>query len=189
MTDFAEALKSGQCFLFDGSTPTVLYERGVYINRSFDEANVVSPELVKAIHEDFRSGGAQVISTNTWAANRIKLQGYGLSESLEEINRKGALLAREVLQDGAPGWVAGTGSPTVGHGNPIWYSTSSATAPAASRKTTRSPSLLSPPVQGPQMTFSGITTRPTFHLAFMPAGLWATMIYLPAASFVPAGKV
>jgi homocysteine S-methyltransferase len=111
MTDFAEALKSGQCFLFDGSTPTVLYERGVYINRSFDEANIVSPELVRAIHEDFRSAGAQVISTNTWAANQIKLQGYGLSEQLREINRRGALLAREVLQDGAPGWVAGTLGP------------------------------------------------------------------------------
>jgi homocysteine S-methyltransferase len=111
MADFAEALQSGQCFLFDGSTPTVLYERGVYINRSFDEANIASPELVKAIHEDFRAAGAQVISTNTWAANHFKLQGYGLVEQLKEINRRGALLAREVLQDDAPGWVAGTIGP------------------------------------------------------------------------------
>ena len=110
-TDFAEALKSGQCFLFDGSTPTVLYERGVYINRSFDEANLGSPELVRAIHEEFRTAGAQVITTNTWAANRIKLQGYGLGEKLVEINRAGALLAREVLQDDAPGWVAGAIGP------------------------------------------------------------------------------
>ena len=110
-TDFAEALKSGQCFLFDGSTPTVLYERGVYINRSFDEANLTSPELVRTIHEEFRAGGAQVITTNTWAANRMKLQGYGLMEKLVEINRSGARLAREVLQDGAPGWVAGAIGP------------------------------------------------------------------------------
>jgi len=109
--DFAEALTSGQCFLFDGSTPTVLYERGVYINRSFDEANLTSPELVRAIHEEFRAGGAQVITTNTWAANRIKLQGYGLMEKLVEINRSGARLAREVLQDDAPGWVAGAIGP------------------------------------------------------------------------------
>jgi len=106
-SDFSEALKSGQCFLFDGSTPTVLYERGVYINRSFDEANLVSPDLVRAIHEEFRSGGAQIITTNTWAANRMKLQGYGLAEKLEEINLRGAQLALEVLQDGTPGWVAG----------------------------------------------------------------------------------
>jgi homocysteine S-methyltransferase len=109
--DFAEALKSGQCFLFDGSTPTVLYERGVYINRSFDEANLTSPELVRAIHEEFRAGGAQIITTNTWAANRLKLQGYGLGEKLQEINLRGAQLAREVLQDDAPGWVAGAIGP------------------------------------------------------------------------------
>ena len=110
-TDFAEALKSGQCFLFDGSTPTVLYERGVYINRSFDEANLTSPDLVRTIHEEFRAGGAQVITTNTWAANQLKLQGYGLAEKLAEINRSGAELARSVLQDGAPGWVAGAIGP------------------------------------------------------------------------------
>ena len=57
---FADALNSGQCFLFDGSTPTVLYERGVYINRSFDEANLASPDLVRSIHEEFRAAGAQV---------------------------------------------------------------------------------------------------------------------------------
>ncbi len=110
-TPFKEALQSGQCFLFDGSTPTVLYERGVYINRSFDEANLASPDLVKTIHEEFRAGGAQIITTNTWAANRLKLQGYGLAESLAEINRSGARLAREVLQDDAPGWVAGAIGP------------------------------------------------------------------------------
>jgi homocysteine S-methyltransferase len=108
---FLEALRSGQCFLFDGSTPTVLYERGVYINRSFDEANLVSPELVQAIHQEFRSGGAQVLKTNTWAANRLKLQGYGLAEALSEINVKGAQLARTVLEDDAPGWVAGCVGP------------------------------------------------------------------------------
>ena len=61
MTTFLEALQAGQRFLFDGSTPTVLYERGVYINRSFDESNLVLPELVLAIHEEFRTGGAQVL--------------------------------------------------------------------------------------------------------------------------------
>ena len=111
MLTFAEALHSGQRFLFDGSTPTVLYERGVYINRSFDESNLVQPELVLAIHEDFRAGGAQVITTNTWAANRMKLQGYGLAERLLEINHKGAELARLAIQDDKPGWVAGCMGP------------------------------------------------------------------------------
>ena len=104
---FNEALLSGQCFLFDGSTPTVLYERGIYINRSFDEANLGSPELVLAIHQEFRTAGAQVLTTNTWAANRLKLQGYGLAESLREMNLKGAQLARQAMDADAPGWVAG----------------------------------------------------------------------------------
>jgi len=104
---FFDALRSGQCFLFDGSTPTVLYERGVYINRSFDEANLVSRELVLSIHQEFRAAGAQVLTTNTWAANRLKLQGYGLAESLSDINLQGARVAREALDDDGPGWVAG----------------------------------------------------------------------------------
>ena len=103
---FQEALNAGQRFLFDGSTPTVLYERGVFINRSFDEANIVSPDLVLEIHHAFRSAGAQVLTTNTWAANRLKLQGYGLSERLQEINREGARLAREAVGDDEA-WVAG----------------------------------------------------------------------------------
>jgi len=107
---FAEALRSGSRFLFDGSTPTVLYERGVYINRSFDEANLVSPDLVLAIHEEFRTGGAQILTTNTWAANRVKLEGYGLAEKLEEINVKGATLAREAL-GAEDGWIAGCMGP------------------------------------------------------------------------------
>ena len=111
MLTFAEALHSGQRFLFDGSTPTVLYERGVYINRSFDEANLAMPDLVLSIHEEFRAGGAQVITTNTWAANRMKLQGYGLAERLLEINVKGAELARLAIADEKPGWVAGCMGP------------------------------------------------------------------------------
>ena len=110
-TDFAVALQSGQCFLFDGSTPTVLYERGVYINRSFDEANLASPELVLSLHQEFRAGGAQVLTTNPWAANRLKLQGYGLAESLKDINFKGARLAREALGGDGAGWVAGCVGP------------------------------------------------------------------------------
>lgn len=103
---FAEALASGQRLLLDGSTPTVLYERGIFLNRSFDEANLAQPELVRGIHEAFRAAGAQVLTTNTWAANRCKLQAYGLAERLEEINRAGAHLAREALGEGL-GWVAG----------------------------------------------------------------------------------
>ena len=107
---FREELHHGTRFLFDGSTPTGLYERGVFINRSFDEANTAAPELVLGIHQEFRKAGAQVLTTNTWAANRLKLQGYGLSEQLHGINVKGAQVAREALE-GEPGWIAGCMGP------------------------------------------------------------------------------
>ena len=103
---FRDALKAGQRFLFDGSAPTVLYERGVFINRSFDEVNITSPELVSEIYEEFRAAGAQILTTNTWAANRVKLQSYGLAEQLERINIQGARLAREVIANDNV-WVAG----------------------------------------------------------------------------------
>lgn len=102
---FREALKAGQCFLFDGSVPTMLYEQGYPPNRSFDEANLTDPERVRAIHEAFRAAGAQVLTTNTWAANRPKLQGYGLAEQLETLNRAGVRWARAAAGDQA--WVAG----------------------------------------------------------------------------------
>jgi methionine synthase / methylenetetrahydrofolate reductase(NADPH) len=108
---FKAALQSGQRFLFDGSTPTVLYERGVFINRSFDEANLKSPELVLAIHQEFARAGAGVLTTNTWAANRLKLRSYGLEGQLHEINREGARLAREACGEENPAYVAGCVGP------------------------------------------------------------------------------
>lgn len=103
---FRDALKANQRFLFDGSVPTVLYERGVFINSSFEETNLTRPDLVLGIHREFADAGAQILTTNTWAANRAKLQGFGLGERLVEINRAGATLARKALQ-GGDCWVAG----------------------------------------------------------------------------------
>lgn len=105
-SSFQDALRAGQRFLFDGSTPTVLYERGVFINSSFEETNLTRPDLVLAIHREFVAAGAQVLTTNTWAANRAKLSAFGLVERGAEINREGARLARKALE-GNNGWVAG----------------------------------------------------------------------------------
>ncbi len=105
---FQQALAAGSCLLFDGSTPSALYDRGVFINRSFDEANLQSPDLVRGIHAEFLAAGAQVLTTNTWGANRLKLAAYGLEGKLADINRAGVELARAALaQQGAEGWVAG----------------------------------------------------------------------------------
>lgn len=92
-------------FLFDGGVATQLYEQGIFINRSFDEVNLSQADLIASIHKQYIQSGAQVITTNTWGANRIKLKNYGLDAQLFEINLRGAQIARDVAGDVV--WVAG----------------------------------------------------------------------------------
>lgn len=106
---FRAQLEGGDPILFDGPATTLLYERGVFINRSFDEVNLSAPELVVEIHRQYLGAGAQVLTTNTWGANARKLQGYGLAERTAEINVAGAQLAREAA--GGRAWVAGVIGP------------------------------------------------------------------------------
>ena len=102
---FQQTLDEGECFLFDGSTATALHDRGITLQRGFEECNLKAPDLVLEIYGSSARPGAQILTTNTWAANRLKLRG-GL-ESLLEINRKGAALAREALAGRGRAWVAG----------------------------------------------------------------------------------
>ncbi len=83
-----------QVVLFDGAMGTMLYERGIFINRSFDETNLSNPSMVEKIHNEYIAAGADVIETNTFGANRYKLKLHGLEERLAEINRRGAEIAR-----------------------------------------------------------------------------------------------
>lgn len=103
---FRKLLDQGkQAFLFDGGVASQLYEKGIFINRSFDEVNLSQPDLISAIHKQYIQAGAQVITTNTWSANRLKLKNYGLDSQLFEINFHGAQLARGIAGDTV--WVAG----------------------------------------------------------------------------------
>ncbi len=95
--------------LFDGAMGTQLYARGIYINRCFDEINLSNPALVKEIHAKYIAAGADVIETNTFSANRIKLGRHGLAEDVSKINLKGAQLAKEAAGDQI--WVAGSVGP------------------------------------------------------------------------------
>ncbi len=106
---FLEALQSTDALLFDGGIVTMLYERGIFINRSFDEANISAPDILREIHREFLLAGANILTTNTWSANTPKLKGYGLEIQLAEINKSGARIAREVAGDSA--WVAGSIGP------------------------------------------------------------------------------
>ena len=92
---FLQALDE-RVLVCDGAMGTMLYAKGVFINKSFDALNLTNPELVKAVHEDYIRAGADIIETNTFGANRIKLESFGLLDKLAEINQSGVKIAREV---------------------------------------------------------------------------------------------
>ncbi len=98
MKSFKERLNK-EVIVFDGGMGTYLYEKGIYINRSFEELNIVDPDLVRGLHQEYVKAGADVIETNTFAANRFKLAPHGLDSRVTEINRKGAEIARAAAKD------------------------------------------------------------------------------------------
>ncbi|MDT8323837.1 MAG: homocysteine S-methyltransferase family protein, partial [Bacteroidota bacterium] len=105
---FLERLRSG-VILFDGGMGTELYRRGVFINKCYDELNLSNPALVEQVHRDYMQSGADVLETNTFGANPEKLRAHGLLDRMEEINRRGAEIARTVAGDDV--YVAGSVGP------------------------------------------------------------------------------
>ena len=97
---FSEYLQTN-IIVSDGAMGTELYSKGVFLNRCFDELNLSHPELVQQVHHDYLIAGAEVIETNTFGANRIKLEPHGLADRLEDIIRAGVRIAREVAGDKA----------------------------------------------------------------------------------------
>lgn len=85
--------------LFDGATGTRLYEMGIFINRCFDELNLSAPEIVEEVHRGYVAAGVDVIETNTFGANGVKLERHGLGGDVEAINRAGAAIARRAAGD------------------------------------------------------------------------------------------
>ncbi len=77
----------------------MLYNKGVFINQCYDELNLRAPDLVRDVHEAYRKAGAEVLETNTFGANRVKLAQYGLEAQVADINRAATKLAREVAED------------------------------------------------------------------------------------------
>jgi homocysteine S-methyltransferase len=89
-----EAIQAGVLVL-DGAMGTQLYERGVLYNSCFEELNVSRPQLVAKVHEDYLRAGAQVIETNTFGANALRLEKHGLTARVRELNAAGVRVARE----------------------------------------------------------------------------------------------
>ena len=93
----------------DGAMGTQLYAKGVFINRCFESLNLTNADLVGGVHAEYVRAGADIIETNTFGANRIKLRAFGLSEKVTDINREGARIARQAANDKA--YVAGAIGP------------------------------------------------------------------------------
>ncbi len=94
-------IDDGLVHVFDGAMGTLLYGRGVFVNVCYDELNRRQPELVREIHDEYIAAGAEILETNTFGANPVKLSSYGLGEQTEEINEAAAKLARAAAGDRA----------------------------------------------------------------------------------------
>jgi methionine synthase I (cobalamin-dependent)/5,10-methylenetetrahydrofolate reductase len=97
MREDVARLFSGATVLCDGAMGTMLYGCGVFINRCYDELNVTQPETVRSVHQQYLQAGAQVIETNTFGANSIRLQHFGLKDKVREFNLAGAAIARQCV--------------------------------------------------------------------------------------------
>jgi len=93
----------------DGAMGTMLYSKGIFINRCFDELNLSSPQLVRDIHQEYVRSGAEILETNTFGSNRVRLGAFGLAEKLRAINEAGVRLARQAA--GNHSFVAGAMGP------------------------------------------------------------------------------
>lgn len=109
MRDFRRLLADGRPHLFDGAMGTMLYAKGVYINRCYDELSLTQPDLVRDIHRAYVKAGAEILETNTYGANRPKLARHGLDDRVREMNVAAAQLARSAA--GERVYVAGALGP------------------------------------------------------------------------------
>ncbi|HJT03485.1 MAG TPA: bifunctional homocysteine S-methyltransferase/methylenetetrahydrofolate reductase [Pseudonocardiaceae bacterium] len=109
-----DEIQSGAVVVCDGAMGTMLHAAGISLDRSLPELNVSRPALVRDLHAAYVSAGARILQTNTFGANRLRLAGSGLENSVSEINIAGARLAREAAQRaGHPVLVAGSVGPAV----------------------------------------------------------------------------
>src|SRR3989304_185383 len=118
--DFKRTLKK-RPLLFDGAMGTMLQKMGLKAGACPDELNLTNPGLVKKVHALYAPAGSDVITTNTFGANRIKLKEYGLQDKLWKINTAAVKNAREAI--GKTGFVAGCMGPTGRFIEPVGFMT------------------------------------------------------------------
>src|SRR5579864_8335405 len=108
-SEFLSRLQQGPV-LCDGAMGTLLYAKGVFINRCYDELNCSQPDMIREIHHEYLQAGAEIIETNTFGANAVRLARHGFADRVREINQAGVQLAREAAKSFAA-WVAGSVGP------------------------------------------------------------------------------
>ncbi|HEX4567629.1 MAG TPA: bifunctional homocysteine S-methyltransferase/methylenetetrahydrofolate reductase, partial [Vicinamibacterales bacterium] len=108
LTPFLQELEH-RVLVCDGAMGTMLYAHGIFLNRSFDELNLTQADLVAEVHQAYARAGADVLETNTFGANRVKLSAFGLADRVHAINAQGARIARHAGRDQA--YVAGAIGP------------------------------------------------------------------------------
>jgi len=107
-SEFRDRLQS-RVLVADGAMGTMLYTKGVFINRCYDELNLSAPALVSEVHDEYLKAGSEILETNTFGANRMRLAAFGLADKLKAINLAGARLARQAA--GEQAFVAGAMGP------------------------------------------------------------------------------
>src|ERR671931_1030181 len=93
-SSFKQLIADGRVHVFDGAMGTMLYAKGFFLNICYDELNLKQPRLVQEVHAEYVRAGAEILETNTFGANPIKLNSYGLADETERINKTAAELAR-----------------------------------------------------------------------------------------------
>ena len=96
--------------LCDGAMGTMLYAKGIFINRCYDELNLSQADLIRSVHHEYLQAGAEIIETNTFGANPVHLARYSLADRVRDINFAGARLAREEAKS-FDVWVGGSVGP------------------------------------------------------------------------------
>src|ERR1041385_7247273 len=102
MTSFLEALAKGP-LVVDGAMGSQLYERGILPSSCLEELCISKPDLVRKVHEDYVRAGAEVLETNTFGANAMRLEKHGLSGRVRELNETAVRVTREAVRSAPPG--------------------------------------------------------------------------------------
>src|SRR6184192_1884657 len=107
--DFLTRLQKS-AVLCDGAMGTLLYSKGIFINRCYDELNLSQSDLIRGVHREYLQAGAEIIETNTFGGNSFRLARHSMADRVHEVNLAGARLAREVAKS-FDGWVGGSVGP------------------------------------------------------------------------------